>query len=160
MAKSDNGTRRTKQGTTTTEAPSDAMEQRVLAFAEQLGRMIGTIQVKAEGWMDRATLNPQIARVRDGATELLEHLADAVTTAATKASTKPSKKKSPTAAGSRPGTTRAGTTGRSGGAVDAPGKKRRKPAATDPDATIAASQAAKMRAAKTMEKTSKRRGRA
>jgi hypothetical protein len=132
----------------------------VLAFAEQLGRMIGIIQVKAEGWMDRATLNPQIARVRDGATELLEHLADAVTTAATTASQKSSKMNSPAAAHARTGTARSATKGRSGGAVDAPGKKRRKRAAADPDATIAASQAAKVRAAKPMEKTTKRRGRA
>ena len=47
----------------------------------------------------------------------------------------------------------------SGGVVDAPGKKHRKPMPTDPGANIADSQAAKMRTAKTMVKTNRRRGR-
>jgi hypothetical protein len=51
------------------------------------------------------------------------------------------------------------TEGRSGGAVDAPGKKHRKPMPTDPGANIADSQAAKMRTAKTMVKTHRHRGR-
>lgn len=55
--------------------------------------------------------------------------------------------------------TRGGNKGRSGGVVDAPGKKRRKPQPTDPGANIADSQAAKMRTAKTMVKTNRRRGR-
>lgn len=54
---------------------ADVMEQRVIAFAEQVGRMVGTIQAKADGWMDRETLNKQIASVRDDATKLLEQLA-------------------------------------------------------------------------------------
>jgi hypothetical protein len=52
-----------------------------------------------------------------------------------------------------------GNTGRSGGVVDAPGKKHRKPQPTDPGASLADSQAAKMRTAKTMVKTNRRRGR-
>lgn len=141
MAKDDNGTRRTDGGTTTT----DAMEQRVVAFAEQLGRIAGTVQAKAEGWMDRETLSKQIANVRDSAADLLERLAGG----ATKAS-----KKKPVAPAAR-----GGNKGRSGGAVDAPGKKHRKPMRTDPAANIVNSQAAKMRTAKTMVKTNRRRGR-
>jgi hypothetical protein len=49
--------------------------------------------------------------------------------------------------------------GRSGGVVDAAGKKHRKPMPTDPGANIVDSQAAKMRMAKTMVKTNRRRGR-
>lgn len=149
MAKRDNGTTRTNGGTTTTNASGattvDAMEQRVVAFAEQLGRIAGTFQAKAEGWMDREALNKQIASVRDGAADLLEQLAGG----ATKAS-----KKKPAAAAAL-----GGTKGRSGGVVDAPGKKHRKPMPTDPGANIADSQAAKMRTAKTMVKTNRRRGR-
>jgi hypothetical protein len=149
MAKRDNGTRRTNGGTMTTTASgattADAMEQRVLAFAEHLGRMAGTIQAKAEGWMNRETLNKQIASVRDGAADLLEQLAGRATKAA---------EKKPAAAA-----TRGGNTGRSGGAVDAPGKKHRKLKPTDPGANLADSQAAKMRMAKTMVKTNRRRGR-
>jgi hypothetical protein len=49
--------------------------------------------------------------------------------------------------------------GRSGGVVDAPGKKHRKPMPADPEAQQAASQAAKLRTARTMVKTNRRRGR-
>ena len=146
MAKRDEGTTRTKRDTTSASvATADAMEQRVVAFAEQLGRMAGTIQAKAEGWMDRETLNKQIASVRDGAADLLEQLAGG----APKAS-----KKKPAAAAAR-----GGNKGRSGGVVDAPGKKHRKPSPTDPGANIADSQAAKLWTAKTMVKTNRRRGR-
>ena len=149
MAKHDNGTKRTNGGTTTPDASAtttaDAMEQRVVAFAEQLGRIAGTVQAKAEGWMDRETLNKQIASVRDGAVALLKQLAGG----ATKAS-----KKKPAAAAAR-----GRNKGRSGGVVDAPGKKHHKPMPTDPGANIADSQAAKVRTAKTMVKTNRRRGR-
>ena len=149
MAKRDNGTKRTNGGTTTTKASDattpDAMEQRVLAFAEQIGRIAGTIQAKAEGWMDREELNKRIASVRDGAAELLEHLAGGGANAA---------EKKPAAAA-----TRGQNKGRSGGVVDAPGKKHRKPGPTDPGASLAGSQAAKMRLARTMVKTNRRRGR-
>jgi len=57
--------------------------------------------------------------------------------------------------GSEPGKSR----GRSGGIVDAPGKKHRPPMPSDPGANRADSQAAKMRDAKTMVKTFRRRGR-
>lgn len=49
--------------------------------------------------------------------------------------------------------------GRSGGVVDAPGKRHRKQAPADPGAKTANSQAAKMRTAMTMVKTNRRRGR-
>jgi hypothetical protein len=105
--------------------------------------MVGTIQAKAEGWMDRETLNEQIAGVRDGAAHLLEQLA---------AATRAPKKKAAVAV-ARQGK------GRSGDVVDAPGKKHRKQAPADPDATIARNQAAKMRTAMPMVKTNRRRGR-
>ena len=83
MAKRDNETSRTNGGTTTTNASgattADAMEQRVVAFAEQLGRIAGTFQAKSEGWLDREALTKQIASVRDGAAELLEQLAGGAT---------------------------------------------------------------------------------
>jgi hypothetical protein len=126
---------------------ADATEQRLVAFAEQLGRIAGTFQAKADGWMDRKTLNDQIASVRDGAAELIKHLGLGGKKAATKAA---KKKPVPAARAAK---------GRSGGTVDAPGKKHRAPAPADPDARLAASQAEKMRAAKTMTKTPHRRGR-
>lgn len=54
---------------------------------------------------------------------------------------------------------RGAATGRSGGMVDARGKKHRKPMPADPGANIADSQAAKMRAAMPMVKTNRLRGR-
>jgi hypothetical protein len=149
MAKRDNPTKGANGGTTTTTSASgpttaDAMEQRVVAFAERLGRIVGTIQARAEGWMDRETLNRQIASVRDSAAQLLEQLAGDATKAT----------KKPAAAAAR-----GGNKGRSGGVVDAPGKKHRKAAPADPGARIAGSQAAKMRTAMPMVKTNRRRGR-
>jgi hypothetical protein len=149
MAKRDSGTKRTNSGTTTTNASgamtANAMERQVVAFAEQIGRIAGTVHARADGWMDRDTLYQQIASVRDGAVDLLEQLAGG---SATKAS-----KRKPAAAA------RGSNKGRSGGAVDAPGKKHRKPMPTDPGANLADSQAAKMRTARTMVKTNRRRGR-
>ena len=141
MAKRNNETTRANGGTST----ADAMEQRVVAFAEQLGRIAGTCQARAKGWLDREALTKQIASVRDSATELLEQLA--------RGATKGSKRNpaAPAALGK--------TKGRSGGVVDAPGKKHRKPTQADPGANIADSQAAKMRMARTMVKTNRRRGR-
>ena len=138
MAKRDNDT---NAGPT----KADAMEQRVLAFAEQLGRIAGTFQAKAEGWLDGDALTRQVASVRDSAAELLEQLAGGARKGA---------KRNPAAAA-----TLGKTKGRSGGVVDAPGKKHRKPMRDDPGANLTGSQAAKMRTARTMVKTNRRRGR-
>jgi hypothetical protein len=123
------------------------MEQRVMAFAEQLGRMVGTIQAKADGWLDADTLHAQIATIRDDAAHLLDQLTGGAKKATNRATA--------AAAAAR----RAGGKGRSGGVVDAPGKKHRKTAPADPEAKTARSQAEKMRMAKTMMKTHRRRGR-
>jgi hypothetical protein len=141
MAKRDQERTRANGGTAT----ADTLEQRVVAFAEQLGRIAGTLHAKAEGWLDREALTKQIASVRDSAAELLEQLADG----ATKDS-----KRTPVATAAL-----GKTKGRSGGVVDAPGKKHRKPMRTDSGANMADSQAAKMRMARTMVKTHRRRGR-
>lgn len=83
----------------------------VVALAEKLGRIAGTVHAKAEGWVAR----------------------------------KGSKRK-PAAAVAH-GRIRK----RSGGVVDAPGKKHRKPAPAHPDANIADSQSAKLRKAKLLK---------
>jgi hypothetical protein len=140
MAKRNNEATRTNGGTAT----ADALEQRVVAFAEQLGRIAGTFQAKAKGWLDREAVTKQIASVRDSATDLLEQLAGGAT----------GSKRNPAAPAAR-----GKTKGRSGGVVDAPGKRHRKPTQADPGANIADSQAAKMRMARTMVKTNRRRGR-
>jgi hypothetical protein len=57
-------------GVNTSEISSQAV-----ALAEQLGRIAGTIEGKAEKWMDRASLTDQLTAVRDRAAQLLESLA-------------------------------------------------------------------------------------
>jgi hypothetical protein len=155
MTKRDETTK-TARPTTASRTPDstmDAVEQRVVAFAEQLGRVVGTVQAKAEGWLDRDALNAQVSHVRDSAAELLQHLGGSAATAATGNGTSAGEKthsnsasaksKAPasgaktvtTAAASRANTGRSASasagrpanTGRSGGAVDAPGKRHRKP---------------------------------
>jgi hypothetical protein len=99
-------------------APADndtsdsAVEQRVVQFAEQLGRVIGTVQAKTDGWLDRKTLSTQITGIRDAAADLLQHVADGVENVTT---TKPGAAAPEAAARA------------SRGAVDAPGKKHRGP---------------------------------
>ena len=137
-----NTTPNTSSGT----ARVDVLEERVLAFAEQLGRIAGTVQAKTAGLMDGDALKKELARVRDGAADLLQQLT---------AAAPPPVAVSTRTGGPAPRRTR----GRSGGIVDAPGKKHRPPMPTDPGANRADSQAAKMRDAKTMVKTSRRRGR-
>ena len=103
------------------QAPSsNALERQVEAFAEQLGYVAGSIESRAEGWMDVDKLSRQVASVRDGAKQLLDSLASGV---ASRVRRKPP--------------ARPVRKARSGGAVDAPGKKHRKPAPAGPPAAMA-----------------------
>jgi hypothetical protein len=132
----------------------DSMEQKMLAFAEQLGRFVGTVQAKAEGWLDPDALNAQISTVRDSATALLDQLggglkagkaagrANAAGGAKGKGATKPKtstkgKVASMVRASATSGAaiTKSAGKNRSGGAVDAPGKKHRKPMPSESGAT-------------------------
>ena len=90
---------------------TDTVEQRLVSFAEQLGRIAGTVQARADGWLDRQTLNDQLTRIRDGAADLLDHLGSGTASIAAAPAAAAQKRK----------------TGRSGGKVDAPGKTHRKP---------------------------------
>jgi len=115
-----------RSSTKQTKHPANAeaasgLERQVLAFAEQLGYVAGSIESKAEGWMDREKLSRQVASVRDGAKQLLDQLATGV---ASRVRRRPAPKKPVRKA-------------RSGGAVDAPGKKHRKPAPAGPPAAAA-----------------------
>jgi hypothetical protein len=95
----------------------DLLEQKVVAFAEQLGWLVGTVQAKTEGWLDRKTLSEQVSRIRDSAADLLEQVSqgDHGSRRETESSQTP-----PTAM--RP----------SRGPVDAPGKRHRKPLPQEP----------------------------
>ena len=61
------------------ESMTESKEQRLVAFAEQLGWIVGTIQGKAEGWLDSDVLTGQISKVRDSASALLDQLRPAKT---------------------------------------------------------------------------------
>jgi hypothetical protein len=108
---------------------ADAIEQRVLALAEQLGRFVGAAQARTDGWLDRQALNEQLTRIRDSAAGLLGHLGEA-------RSSRPAGRQTPAKAKAKPAARTARTPkstakSRSGGTVGAPGKAHRKaPAAT------------------------------
>jgi hypothetical protein len=53
----------------------DAVEKKVVALAEQMERLIGTVQARAEGWLDRNALHEQITRIRESAGDVLKELA-------------------------------------------------------------------------------------
>ena len=134
--------------TNTSATPSDAIEQRVVAFAEQLGRLVGTVQAKADGWMDVPALQEQVTRIRDGAAGLLRQLGEAA--ARCKATTATATRKP-----EKPATS---TAGRSGGKVDAPGKKHRKPAARTPGVKHSNEMISKGNAARQRRRTGSNRG--
>ena len=86
------------------------VEQRVVQFAEQMGRILGTVRAEAEGLVDVQALSSQLASIRDAAADLLTHIGGDAAGA-------------PPAVPAAPAKTRP-----SRGAVDAPGKRHRKPA--------------------------------
>jgi hypothetical protein len=95
-----------------TEMTTDLIEEKLVAFAEQLGVLVGAVQARAEGWLDRTALAEQISRIRDGAADLLAQVnrkdsseQNAAANATATSAARPSR-----------------------GPVDAPGKRHRKPA--------------------------------
>lgn len=108
----------------------DSVEERLVVLAEQVGRIVGTVQAKAEGWFDRKALSDQFASVRDSAADMVRHLA--------RAEMAPSKPARGRAADAPP-------RGRSGGIVDAPGKKHRKAPPSTPGTKHSDTRIAKMK---------------
>lgn len=117
--------------------PNDSVvEQKVVQFAEQMGRILGTVRAKTGGLTDLQTLSTQLATIRDAAADLLTHIGEGIGMTETSATAVGS-----AAAAKRPR--------RSRGAVDAPGKRHRKPApsvrgAKHSDTRIAKTKLAKM----------------
>ena len=104
------------------QATNDSVEPMVIALAEQLGTFLGRVQAKADGWLENEALREQVTQIRDGAANLLKRVNDASAVARQSVkSTTPAAKKF-TAPPATPAITR-----RSGGTVDAPGKRHRKP---------------------------------
>jgi hypothetical protein len=101
---------------------SGAAEQKVVKLAEQLGWFLGTASAKAEGWIGNAKVRKELASIRDGAAQLLQHIDAAarsalMESARPKAAAKPAAKPRTAALNVKP----------SRGPVDAPGKRHRKP---------------------------------
>lgn len=97
------------------ETASDLIEESVVAFAEQLGSLVGTVQGRAEGWLDRKELSKEVGRIRDSASSLLDEMNRKFTAQRRAAA----KQTTPTTRPSR-------------GPVDAPGKRHRKPTPQEP----------------------------
>ena len=113
---------------------NDGVEPMVIALAEQLGTFLGRVQKKADGWLENEALRQQVSQIRDGATQLLERVNQSSVAArksaikvatAVKSSVQSARKAAPAPPPTPP--KREGEMGRSGGTVDAPGKKHRKP---------------------------------
>ena len=119
------------------------VEERVPALAHQLGRLIGTVERKTEGWLDRDALNRQVTQIRDGAAELLDHLGGAIESgrSGAKDEAKPPK---------------AARASRSGGSVDAPRKKHRPRAESARGVKHSNQTVAKIKGAQTMRRGNRR----
>jgi methyl-accepting chemotaxis protein len=103
----------------------DAVQQAMTQFAEQLGWFLGTVRSKADGLLENEEIVKHVNRIRDGATDLLSRVrqaGDVAKEAAAKASAKV-----PAKPAAKPAAKAASKTARSGGTVDAPGKRHRKP---------------------------------
>ena len=114
---------------------SDATRENIGLLAERLGRLAGTVQNKTEALqdkteqlLDRQALHDELMKVRDAAAGLLEQLTGGITRAAGREAParKAPARKAPAGKASA-AKTASNTKGRSGGFVDAPGKKHRKP---------------------------------
>lgn len=109
-------TAKKRPATTSADDRSDRIEEHVIAFAEQVGFLIGTVQAKAEGWLESDRLSKAVGQIRDSAAQLLEQLN-------VRGQSQPKASVSPAAGSGAP---------RARGPVDAPGKRHRKPPPQEP----------------------------
>ena len=103
----------------------DEVENQLVAFAENIGWFLGTVQNKAEALVDRDALSRHVTRIRDGATDLLKKMnaSRVVTTAKSEYQRTVKKAADPKA---KPAAQTAAQKA-SRAPVAAPGKKHRKP---------------------------------
>jgi hypothetical protein len=106
---------------------SERAEPTVIVLAEKLGTFLGRATKKADAVLANPTVRQRAGQIRDGATALVKQVNRAgAVVAKTVAKAKPAAKKTSKA---QPAKT---TKGRSGGVVDAPGKRHRKPPPQEP----------------------------
>jgi hypothetical protein len=105
------------------------VEPMVIALAEQLGSFLGRAQKKADRLLENDTVRQQVSQIRDGAAALLKQVNEMRGSVAKSAPVKKAKAQSarPSRKPAAPKRQGRGGEGRSGGAVDAPGKRHRKP---------------------------------
>jgi hypothetical protein len=101
-----------------TGAAAGTMDQRLTAFAEHLGTLVGTLQNKAEELVDREALARELSSLKDDASGLLDQLGSF----ASSVGARTAKGRRPAAPASKKETKRADR-----GPVDAPGKRHRQP---------------------------------
>lgn len=114
-----------KTNQTVVDTAADAVEPMVIALAEQLGTFMGRVQKRADGWLENESLRQQVSQIRDNATQLLERVNKAG--AAAKKSAVSLMPKAKATKAKKAAASPAKSKGRSGGVVDAPGKRHRKP---------------------------------
>jgi hypothetical protein len=112
----------TKETRTANSNSLKVIEGQVIAIAEQLGRIAGAAQARADGWINQPAFQTQLAKIRERASKLLHRLS---------------------ANGASADDRRARARERSRAKVAAPGKKHRK--APEPSAGVESSQELKAR---------------
>jgi len=124
---------------------AQSVEPLIVSLAGQLGSLLGKARGTADGWLESAAVRKQVSQIRDGATQLMEQVNKAGTAArktavtsgtaalktAVKAGTAARKTATDMIAGSKAKKAKKSAAkkakDRSGGTVDAPGKRHRKP---------------------------------
>lgn len=125
---------------------AQSVEPLIVSLAGQLGTLLGKARGTADGWLESEAVRKQVSQIRDGATQLMEQVNKAGTAArktavtsgaaAFKTAVKAGTAARKTAVGLMPGakakkakksTAATKAKNRSGGTVDAPGKRHRKP---------------------------------
>lgn len=114
---------RKSTGNTKSKSETDA---KVVALAEQLGWFLGTAKAKADGWLEGDKVKKELARIRDGAAELLQHIEGAARSAQMDKGKPKAGNQGPVVAG--PDARNVAKDAKPDrGPVDAPGKRHRKP---------------------------------
>jgi hypothetical protein len=109
-------------------AAGNDVESKVIVLAEQLGTFLGRVQKKADGWLENEALRKQVSDIRDRAEDLLKQVNMAGASMRKPAPPKRQSREGEAAPAKKAkAKTQPTSKGRSGGVVDAPGKRHRRP---------------------------------
>jgi hypothetical protein len=110
--------------------PDDGIQPMLITLADQLGTFLGRMQAKADNLLEDEQVQQQLTEVRDVAAQLLERVTEASKASRKSAAKTATTVKSSTAPAEKAAAAPSPTPQpkmRSGGTVDAPGKRHRKP---------------------------------